>query len=147
MNKKEQFNKDSFSIFLVIAIVLFTLMGIATVYGQEQNNNNIGYATENEDIYGTWSSWDGTTIIYMDYGYENEPDTFTRISKTEDGITENSTGEFKVEEKYLYVQKVNDSYRLLFYLKGTQMIVMKPHDAGGTGQAWLLTKVSNYGTK
>ena len=35
--------------------------------------------------------------------------------------------------------------RLLFYLKGTQMIVMKPDNAGGAGQAWLLTKVSNYG--
>ena len=41
--------------------------------------------------------------------------------------------------------KEDDEYRLLFYLKGMQLIVMKPDSVKGPGQAWLFTKVSDYG--
>jgi hypothetical protein len=77
----------------------------------------------------------------MNYG--DSADTFVRVSHTEDG-KETSTGRFTIEEEYLYVQKENEEYRLMFFLKGMQMVVMKPDSAGGAGQAWLFRKVSDY---
>jgi len=149
MNKKEKVNKDSLTFLGILAIMLFFLMGLGTVLAQTTvsttvSNFKLGYASSNENIYGTWSSWDGTTILYMDY--QDEGDVFTRISELPEG-QEVASGEFAIEEKFLYVQKENDEYRLMFYLKGTQMIVMKPDSAGGVGQAWLFTKVSDYGLK
>jgi hypothetical protein len=104
----------------------------------------IGLGTDNENIYGTWQSWDGEDILYMNYS--EEVDTFYRISKNSTtGESYVSLGKFTLEEKYIYVQKEDDEYRLLFYLKGMQLIVMKPDSVKGPGQAWLFTKVSNYG--
>ena len=37
------------------------------------------------------------------------------------------------------------NYNLLFFLKGMQMVVMKPASAQGEAQAWLFRKVSDYG--
>lgn len=142
MNRKEKVNKDSLTLLAIIAIVLFTLMGIGTAFAQTSASVKLGFDSGNENIYGTWSSWDGATILYMDY--QEEGDTFTRITKLDEG-REVASGNFSVVDKYLYVEKENDEYKLLFYLKGTQMIVMKPNTAGGPGQAWLLTKVSDYG--
>ena len=147
MNRKERVEKDSITFLAILAIILFLLMGLGTVLAQTSasttvSNFKLGYASSNENIYGTWSSWDGTTILYMDY--KDEGDVFTRISQLPEG-REIANGEFIIEEEFLYVQKENDEYRLMFYLKGTQMIVMKPNSAGGAGQAWLLTKVSDYG--
>jgi hypothetical protein len=142
MNRKERVNKDSITFLAILAIVLFTLMGASALFAQTSENTKIGFDSSNENIYGTWSSWDGDTIIYMDYFEEG--DQFLRVTKLDDG-REIAKGTFVIEEKHLYVQKEDDEYRLMFYLKGTQMIVMKPDNAGGAGQAWLLTKVSNYG--
>ena len=55
-------------------------------------------------------------------------------------------GSFTVEDDYLYVQKYNEEYRLLFFLKGMHLIVMKPENEG-PGQAWLFTKRSSYTDK
>ena len=118
---------------LLVVCVFFTY----TTFGQTPK---MGFQSSNENIYGTWSSWDGSSILYMNYG---ETDTFVRISHTEDG-KETATGKFTIEEEYLYVQKENEEYRLMFFLKGMQMVVMKPDSAGGAGQAWLFTKVSDY---
>ena len=121
--------------------LLFILMLIfcVTSFSQEKR---IGLGTDNENIYGTWKSWDGNDILYMNYS--EDADTFYRISNTEDG-KQVALGKFKLEEKHIYVQKEDDEYRLLFYLKGMQLIVMKPDSVKGPGQAWLFTKLSDYG--
>ena len=102
----------------------------------------LGMATDSEDIYGTWQSWDGSTVLYMNYS--NEGDTFLRQTSTHEG-KEVTTGKFTIEGNYIYVQKLNDEYRLVFYLKGVQLVVHKPEGAKGIGQAWLFNKTSNYG--
>ena len=76
----------------------------------------------------------------MNYGKEN---TFYRKSTTENGV-EIAQGKFQLEEKHIYVEKEDDNYRLSFFLKGTQLVVMKPSSAQGPGQVWLFWKVSNY---
>ena len=104
------------------------------------NNPQIGNPY-NQDIFGTWSSWDGSTILYMNYGVDN---TFQRTSKY-DGKVEVATGTFEEQGKFLYVQKKDDEYRLMFYLKGNQLIVTKPKSTSEAGQVWLFTRVSYYG--
>lgn len=134
--------KDKFELvdyFMIFAIIFFLLIGTMNVFAQEKR---IGLGSENENIYGTWQSWDGSSVLYMNYS--DDGDTFYRMSDTPDG-KEVAEGYFTLEEKYIYVQKSNDEYRLLFYLKGMQMVVMKPSSAGGPGQAWLFRKVSDYG--
>ena len=120
-------------------IILLLLVTSTFTMAQEKR---IGLGTDNENIYGTWQSWDGNDILYMNYS--EEVDTFYRISQTENG-KQVALGKFTLEEKYIYVQKEDDEYRLLFYLKGMQLIVMKPDSVKGPGQAWLFTKVSDYG--
>ena len=122
-----------------IPLVLILILLFNFSFSQEKRT---GMASSNENIYGTWSSWDGTSILYMNYS--DDGDTFYRLSDTEDG-KEVAQGKFILEKKYIYVQKENEEYRLLFYLKGMQLIVMKPDSAIGPGQAWLFTKVSDYG--
>jgi len=120
-----------------LLLTLFTLFVFVT-----QQAQTAGMASSNENIYGTWQSWDGTSILYMNYS--DEGDTFYRMSDVEDG-REVAEGKFTIEDKFLFVEKVNENYKLLFYLKGMQLIVMKPDSAGGVGQAWLFQKVSDYG--
>jgi|TARA_R110000851_G_scaffold332169_1_gene507630 hypothetical protein len=120
----------------IAALLFFTFMFFATA--QEQR---IGLGSDNENIYGTWQAWDGT-VLYMNYNEDG--DTFLRQSDNENG-KEVATGSFTLEEKHIYVQKENDEYRLMFYLKGMQLIVTKPDSAGGPGQAWLFQKISDYG--
>ena len=122
-----------------IPLVLISVLLFSFTFSQEKR---AGMASSNENIYGTWQSWDGSDILYMNYS--EEVDTFYRISNTENG-KEVALGKFTLEEKYIYVQKENEEYRLLFYLKGMQLIVMKPDSVKGPGQAWLFTKVSDYG--
>ena len=57
---------------LLVVCVFFTY----TTFGQPPK---MGFQSSNENIYGTWSSWDGGSILYMNYG---ETDTFVRISHT-----------------------------------------------------------------
>jgi hypothetical protein len=122
-----------------IPLVLISILLFNFSFSQDKRT---GMASSNENIYGTWQSWDGSDILYMNYS--DEVDTFYRISNTENG-KEVAIGKFTLEEKYIYVQKENEEYRLLFYLKGMQLIVMKPNSVKGPGQAWLFTKVSDYG--
>ena len=126
---------------LLFALTLFTLMFTTSAFGQD--TKRIGLATVGEDIYGTYKSFDGTQVLYMNFE-EDGTDTFLRQSLTPTG-TVSTTGKFTIEEKHLYVEKVNESYRLLFYLKGIQLIVHKPDSVKGAGDAWLFTKVSSYG--
>ena len=83
MNRKERVNKDSITFLAILAIVLFTLMGASALFAQTSENTKIGFDSSNENIYGTWSSWDGATIIYMDYFEEG--DQFLRVTKLDDG--------------------------------------------------------------
>jgi|TARA_R110001592_G_scaffold121121_3_gene326362 hypothetical protein len=100
---------------------------------------------DNDDIYGTWKTYDGDQILYMNYGEwgannKRNPDTFIRQNSEE-----TITGEFYCEEKWIYVQKKDEKYRLMFYLKGTTMVVYKPDGEKSAGEVWLFLKVSNYG--
>ena len=122
-------------LYLAIIPLLFSL-------GNFSQNNVTGFYSSNENIYGTWSAWDGSTTLYMNYN--DSGDTFYRISNI-DGKREVATGKFTIKGKYLYVEKENEDYNLSFFLKGMQMVVMKPESAGGPAQAWLFRKVSDYG--
>tara|TARA_B100001564_G_C20661375_1_gene681699 strand:- start:2249 stop:2665 length:417 start_codon:yes stop_codon:yes gene_type:complete len=135
MINKSKSNQKMKKLFIILLLLVTSTFSIA----QEKR---AGMATSNENIYGTWQSWDGTSLLYMNY--EGDIDTFYRMSSTEDG-KEVAEGKFTVEDKFLYVEKVNESYNLLFYLKGMQLIVMKPDSAKGPGEAWLFQKVSDYG--
>jgi hypothetical protein len=105
-------------------------------YSQTKRIGNPG----GDDIYGTWQSYDGNQILQMKYLDGKAPNEFVRY----DGLGNYVSGNFYLEEKYIYVQKIDEKYRLLFYLKGLQLIVSKPDSEGGPGKAWIFTKVSNY---
>ena len=127
-------NRAGKIILVIIACLAFVYS--TSSYSQERK---LGYATPTEDIYGTFVSFDNEQILYM--YFSDEGDTFKR--KSGDIIVE---GSFTVEDDYLYVQKYNEEYRLLFFLKGIHLIVMKPENEG-PGQAWLFTKRSSYTDK
>ena len=127
---------NAFGKVLLVIIALLAFMYSTTCYSQERK---IGFATPTEDIYGTFVSFDNEQILYM--YFSDKGDTFKR--KSGDIIVE---GSFTVEDDYLYVQKYNEEYRLLFFLKGIHLIVMKPENEG-PGQAWLFTKRSSYTDK
>ena len=91
-------------------IILLLLVTSTFTMAQEKR---IGLGTDNENIYGTWQSWDGNDILYMNYS--EEVDTFYRISKTENG-KEVALGKFTLEEKYIYVQKEDDEYLSLIHI-------------------------------
>ena len=118
----------------IILVIIASLCFLYTTSSYSQQRT-IGFATDNEDIYGTYVSFEGE-ILYM--YYSEDGDTFKRSFKT--GISE---GSFTIEDEYIYVQKKDEEYRLLFFLKGIHLIVMKPENEG-PGQAWLFTKVSSY---
>jgi len=120
-------------------LVIFSLFISSSIFSQ---SNIGGFYSSNENIYGTWSAWDGSTTLYMNYS--DDGDTFYRISNI-DGKREVATGKFTIKGKYLYVEKENEDYNLSFFLKGMQMVVMKPASAQGEAQAWLFRKVSDYG--
>ena len=124
---------------MIFAIIFFMFIGTISVMAQ---NKDIGFYSSNENIYGTWSSWDGSTILYMNYN--DKGDTFYRISNIA-GEREVAVGKFTVREEFIYVEKADEKYRLSFFLKGMQMVVMKPASALGEAKAWLFRKVSDYG--
>ena len=62
---------------MIFAIIFFMFIGTISVIAQ---NKDMGFYSSNENIYGTWSSWDGSTILYMNYN--DNGDTFYRISKS-----------------------------------------------------------------
>jgi hypothetical protein len=58
------------------------------------------------------------------------------------------TGKFSIEDNYLVVKKKKQKYKLMFKLKGIQLIVVKPvSEINGDGEAWLFTKISNNQTE
>jgi hypothetical protein len=124
---------------MIFAIIFFMFIGTISVMAQ---NKDVGFYSSNENIYGTWSAWDGSTILYMNYNESG--DTFYRISNI-GGEREVAVGKFTVREEFIYVEKADEKYRLSFFLKGMQMVVMKPASALGEAQAWLFRKVSDYG--
>ena len=124
---------------MIFAIIFFMFIGTISVMAQ---NKDVGFYSSNENIYGTWSAWDGSTILYMNYNESG--DTFYRISNI-GGEREVAVGKFTVREEFIYVEKADEKYRLSFFLKGMQMVVMKPASALGEAQAWLFRKVSDEG--
>ena len=81
-------------------LILLLLLVTSTIITAQEKR--IGLGSDNENIYGTWQSWDGNDILYMNYS--EEVDTFYRISQTENG-KQVALGKFTLEEKYIYVQK------------------------------------------
>jgi len=131
MRKLESIDK-----LLLFALVLFTFMLFNSVNAQTK----IGMDTPNENIYGEWVSYDGEHQLFLNY--TDRGDTFYR--KSPDGVY---TGGFVVADKYLVVTKKKESYKLQFYLKGIQLIVVKPESEVSEGTAWLFKKVSNKQTE
>ena len=139
MKKLESIDK-----LLLFALVLFTFMFCNSLSAQEKR---VGMDTPYENIYGEWVSYDGDHQLFLNY--TDEGDTFYR--KSPEGI---HTGDFRVTDKYLMVTKKtkqmvdgyvyieDESYKLMFYLKGMQLIVYKPESETSEGIAWLFRKVS-----
>tara|TARA_Y100001972_G_C7584547_1_gene293113 strand:+ start:235 stop:654 length:420 start_codon:yes stop_codon:yes gene_type:complete len=123
---------------LVFAIVFFVLIATATTCNaQSAYSYRLGIAeTETVDLYGEWISMDGEHTLYLNY--TDDGDTFYRVSPTGSVY-----GEFKVSDQYFLVTKEKESYKLLFYLKGINLIVMKPKSETSEGDAWLFSKRSN----
>ena len=115
--------------------LLLTALLTAVFIGQSSGQSS---AFEGEDIYGTYKNFAGDQILQMIYTHKG-PSKFLRTF--EGGYAK---GTFTLYDKYIYVEKENESYKLRFYLKGLQLVVTKPVSAKGPGQAWLFTKVSNY---
>jgi len=129
---------------LFFALALYTFMFCNSLSAQEKK---VGFDSDNENIYGEWISYDGDHQLFLNY--TDEGDTFYR--KSPEGI---HTGDFRVTDKYLMVTKKtkqmvdgyvyieDESYKLMFYLKGMQLIVYKPESETSEGTAWLFRKVS-----
>ena len=116
---------------LFFALMLYTFMFCNSLNAQTLGNPN------NDDIYGEWASMDGQQMLYLNY--TDKGDTFNRISP--DGEI---TGKFKVEDKYFLVKKKGvKEYKLMFYIKGIRLIVVKPETDTTEGMVWLFQKVSN----
>ena len=86
-------NLDTLDKLALVALFIFSLFFINSLSAQEKR---IGLGSDNENIYGTWQSWDGNDILYMNYS--EEVDTFYRISQTENG-KQVALGKFTLEEK------------------------------------------------
>ena len=122
---------------LLFALILYTFMFCNSLNAQEKR---MGFDSTNENIYGEWISYDGEHQLFLNY--TDRGDTFYR--KSPDGVY---TGKFRVSDKYLLVTKKRESYRLQFYLKGMQLIVVKPESETSEGTAWLFRKVSEMQTE
>ena len=66
-------NLDTLDKLALIALFIFSLLFINSLNAQEKR---IGLGTDNENIYGTWQSWDGSSVLYMNYS--DDGDTFYR---------------------------------------------------------------------
>ena len=129
---------------LFFALALYTFMFCNSLSAQEKR---VGFDSDNENIYGEWISMDGDHRLFLNY--TDNGDTFYRESPQ--GVV---TGDFKVSDKYLmvtkqtkeivdgYVYVKDESYKLMFFLKGVRLIVYKPESETSDGQAWLFQKIS-----
>ena len=130
--------------FMIIALIFFSIMFCSSLNAQEKR---VGFDSDNENIYGEWISMDGDHRLFLNY--TDDGDTFYRESPQ--GVI---TGDFKVSDKYLMVTKQTEevidgyiyvkeeSYKLMFFLKGVRLIVYKPESETSEGQAWLFQKLS-----
>ena len=130
--------------FMIIALIFFSIMFCSSLNAQEKR---VGFDSDNENIYGEWISMDGDHRLFLNY--TDDGDTFYRESPQ--GVI---TGDFKVSDKYLmvtkqteevidgYVYVKEESYKLMFFLKGVRLIVVKPESETSEGQAWLFQKLS-----
>ena len=130
--------------FMIIALIFFSMMFCSSLNAQEKR---VGFDSDNENIYGEWISMDGDHRLFLNY--TDDGDTFYRESPQ--GVI---TGDFKVSDKYLMVTKQTEevidgfvyvkeeSYKLMFFLKGVRLIVVKPESETSEGQAWLFQKLS-----
>ena len=130
--------------FMIIALIFFSMMFCSSLNAQEKR---VGFDSDNENIYGEWISMDGDHRLFLNY--TDDGDTFYRESPQ--GVI---TGDFKVSDKYLmvtkqteevidgYVYVKEESYKLMFFLKGVRLIVVKPESETSEGQAWLFQKLS-----
>ena len=127
---------ESIDKLLLFALVLFTFMFCNSLNAQKR----VGMDTPYENIYGEWLSHDGDHQLFLNY--TDKGDTFYR--KSPEGI---HTGDFRVADRFLVVTKKKESYKLEFYLKGMQLIVVKPESEVSEGDAWLFRKVSEMQTE
>ena len=127
---------ESIDKLLLFALVLFTFMFCNSLNAQKR----VGMDTPYENIYGEWLSHDGDHRLFLNY--TDDGDTFYR--KSPEGI---HTGDFRVADRFLVVTKKKESYKLEFYLKGMQLIVVKPESETSEGTAWLFRKVSEMQTE
>ena len=127
---------ESIDKLLLFALVLFTFMFCNSLNAQSR----VGMDTPYENIYGEWLSHDGDHQLFLNY--TDKGDTFYR--KSPEGI---HTGDFRVADRFLIVTKKKESYKLEFYLKGMQLIVVKPESEVSEGDAWLFRKVSEMQTE
>ena len=130
--------------FMIIALIFFSMMFCSSLNAQEKR---VGFDSDNENIYGEWISMDGDHRLFLNY--TDDGDTFYR--KSPQGVI---TGDFKISDKYLMVTKQTEevidgfvyvkeeSYKLMFFLKGVRLIVVKPESETSEGQAWLFQKLS-----
>ena len=130
--------------FMIFALIFFSMMFCSSLNAQEKR---VGFDSSNENIYGEWISMDGEHRLFLNY--TDDGDTFYR--KSPQGVI---TGDFKVSDKYLmvtkqtkeivdgYVYVKDESYKLMFFLKGVRLIVYKPESETSDGQAWLFQKIS-----
>ena len=130
--------------FMIVALIFFSMMFCSSLNAQEKR---VGFDSSNENIYGEWISMDGEHRLFLNY--TDDGDTFYRESPQ--GVV---TGDFKVSDKYLmvtkqtkeivdgYVYVKDESYKLMFFLKGVRLIVYKPESETSDGQAWLFQKIS-----
>ena len=135
---------------LLFALMLYTFMFCNSINAQDKKR--VGFDSSNENIYGEWISMDGEHKLFLNY--TDNGDTFYR--KSPQGII---TGKFRVSDKYLmvtkkskveedgYVYMKDESYKLMFYLKGIRLIVIKPESETSEGTAWIFNKVSNMQTE
>jgi len=134
---------------LFFALALYTFMFCNSLNAQEKR---VGFDSLNENIYGEWVSMDGEHKLFLNY--TDNGDTFYRESPQ--GVV---TGKFRVSDKYLmvtkkskvevdgYVYMKDESYKLMFFLKGIRLIVVKPKSEISEGDAWLFQKLSNKQTE
>tara|TARA_R100000544_G_scaffold29526_1_gene15868 strand:- start:499 stop:900 length:402 start_codon:yes stop_codon:yes gene_type:complete len=132
MKNKEWENK-----LLYIILTLLLLMWGMALNAQENRVGN----PNGDDIYGTWVSMDGEQKLWVNYRLD-KGDTFIRQSP--EGIV---TGEFRIEDKFIVVTRKHEAYKLMFFLKGVRLIVVKPESDTTDGDAWLFQKISNEQTE
>tara|TARA_R110001592_G_scaffold111784_1_gene309548 strand:+ start:164 stop:565 length:402 start_codon:yes stop_codon:yes gene_type:complete len=122
---------------LYIILTLLLLMWGMVLSAQEKRVGN----PNNSDIYGEWVSMDGDQKLWVNYRL-GKNNTFLRQSPQ--GPV---TGEFRIEDSFIVVTREHESYRLMFYLNGVRLIVVKPESDDTEGEAWVFQKVSNKQTE